>query len=175
MSPRITPSAEQEAQFNASFRYEMAALLNQAVPYVRHGDSIAMANWAAADALLESTLIRLRSMHQFFTNKRTKGDAIAVDLALSWQSTPVMRTRDYRHIGTRVAHLTYSRPLEHTWPIGEMVGKALRNALGYMDVVGCDSREGWSELYEAIKLELSEWGDLDRVTTSTNQHARRPS
>lgn len=175
MSPRITPSAEQEAQFNASFRYELAALVNQAVPYVRHGDSIAAANWAAADALLESTLIRLRSMHQFFSNKRTKGDAIAADLALTWQSMPVMRARDYRHIGKRVAHLTYSRPVEHTWPIGEMVGKALRNSLDYMEAVGCDSREGWSELYETIELELSTWGDLDRVMTSTDQHARRPS
>lgn len=175
MSPRITPSAEQEVQFNASFRYEMAALLSQSVPYVRHGDSIAAANWAAADSLLESTLIRLRSMHQFFTNKRTKGDAIAADLAPAWQPRPVMRSRDYRHIGKRVAHLTYSRPVEHTWPIGEMVGKALRNGLDYMEVVGCDSREGWSELFEAIELERSTWGDLDQAAASTDQHARRPS
>lgn len=114
-------------------------------------------------------------MHQFFTNKRTKGDAIAVDLASAWQPSPVMRSRDYQHIGKRVAHLTYRRPVEHSWPIGTMVGNVLRNAERYMDVVGCDGRAGWSELHEAIGQELSAWGDLDQVTTSTDQHARRPS
>jgi hypothetical protein len=76
------------------------------------------------NALLESALIHLRALDDFFyrePNKDTKDDVFAVDYAGGWTLIPLLTKDERADINKRLAHITTRRTREpRKWELSSM-------------------------------------------------------
>jgi len=168
-------NAAEKKEVEQSFWYEAGTLVSQGLLYLERGAEFAAdpETYAAADALFESILTKLRSLDSFFQNMgRFPTDADADDLVPGYSQT-ILTSSERRQINVRVAHLTYLRPPAHAWDIGEMVRRGLEACAAFMKAAGVAGRDNWSTRLAEIEQTLKAW-TYDDVRTENDSHAFRP-
>ena len=177
--PTVPPTADQVKEFDQSLWYHVGVLVSQARLYLLGGERIAgTEEYAAADALFEMLLVRLRTFDSFFSSSSEvkADDALARHFVPSWPTHHFLTGVERGRISTRLAHLTYAQPAEHEWAIGQMIRRCLQAIKEFLKAVPDPLSPRWKyrlgEVTGFLNGEFAEH-DLDAIWTEADKHAHR--
>lgn len=166
-------------EFDETFWYHAGVLVSQSKLYLLGGERLSgTPEYAAADALFEMLLVRLRTFDSFFsaTNIQQQDDAIATQFAANWNAHHFLTADERQNINKRLPHLTYSQPPVHEWPIGQMVHRCLGTILDFLQHVPGNLTPRWAyrrqEITDYLAGEFTQHA-LDDIWTEQNRHAHR--
>jgi hypothetical protein len=153
-------------------------LVSQSKLYLLGGERIARTNeYAAADALFEMLLMRIRAFGSFFSSSnQVKGDdALALHFVPSWPVRRFLSNDERERISKRLAHLTYSQPAQHEWPIGQILRRCLEAITEFLEAIPKRSPLWEYRLCEITEFLSNEFADhdLDAIWTEGDKHAHR--
>lgn len=172
----VPPTPDQAKEFDQSFWYHVGVLLSQSKLYLLGGERIAGTdNYAAGDALFEMLLVRIRTFDSFFSSSKEieADDALALHFVPSWPAQHFLTNDERERISKRLAHLTYSQPAEHEWPIGQIVRRCLKAITEFLEAIPKLSPRWESRLREIRGFLSNEFAahDLDAIWTEPDKHA----
>ena len=174
----MAPTSNQLAEFDESLWYHVGVLVSQSKLYLQGGEVMAgSVQYAAADALFEMLLVRLRAFDSFFGSAVGQpDDALAVHFVAGWSPSHFLTTDERTNINKRLAHLTYSQPHTHEWAVGKMIRRCLETIRDFLQAIGNGLSERWTERRDEVIAFLD--GDfqsqtLDSIWTETDKHAHR--
>lgn len=174
----MPPTADQENEFDQSFWYHAGVLVSQSKLYLLGGERIAGSDeYAAADALFEMLLVRMRTFDSFFSSSTEfkADDALALHFVPSWSTNHFLTDDERERISKRLAHLTYSQPAEHEWPIGQIIRRCLEAIKEFLEAVPKLSPRWNYRLDEITRFLNTEFAaeHLDAIWTEADKHAHR--
>lgn len=174
----VPPSADQAKEFDQSFWYHVGVLVSQSKLYLLGGERIAGTNeYAAADAMFEMILLRIRAFDSFFSSSKEvrSDDALALHFVPLWPVQGFLTKTERDRISKRLAHLTYSQPAEHEWPIGRILRRCLEAITEFLEAIPERSPRWEYRLREITGFLNNEFAayDLDAIWTEADKHAHR--
>ncbi|MGB3411183.1 MAG: hypothetical protein WBA45_08285 [Microthrixaceae bacterium] len=176
------PTQTQRDEFEGSFSYHVGVLMATSRLYLNQGAQLANntggpnPQYAAADALFEMILVRVRSFDSFLGcvgNQKT--DAHATDWVPGWQRGSVLIGTERNDISKRLPHLTYLQPPVHQWPIGEIVRRCCEGLEAFLFQVGPSAPKEWEDRHIELEEFLKEHAtqQWNRIWTENDNHAHR--
>jgi len=175
----MAPDTEQLQEFDGTFSYHVGVLVSQSKLYLLGGEAIAGTDeYAAADALFEMLLVRMRTFDSFFSSAQTgkPDDALAGQFVPGWTVAHFLTDDERAQISKRLAHLTYSQPPAHEWAIGQMVKRCLEVIGDFLQSVPGGLTERWAYRYAEVTHFLGDElpnNDLESIWTEADKHAHR--